>query len=124
VVILLLVVGVGAAVAWWLRRSFQRSDAVFADRIQRHGLASFDRRLREDVLSKRRPMDHLSVTRMMIEVLDQLDQAAPQSGQAAVVTPPDEGYRLACEELVTLQKLARTPSGDYVRPGALRQARG
>jgi len=59
-------------------------------------------------------MDHLSLTRMMIEVLDQLDQANPQSGQAAVVDPPDAGYRLACEELVALQKLAFTPGGVYV----------
>jgi hypothetical protein len=124
VVILLLVVVVAVVVALWLRRSFQRFNEAFADRIQRHGLELFDRRLREDVLTKRRPMDHLTVTRMMIEVLDQLDQAAPQSGQAAVVTPPDAGYRLACEELVALQKLVRTPNGDYVRPGAVRHARG
>jgi len=44
-------------------------------------------------------MDHLSVTRMMIEILEQLDVARPETGQA-------------CEELVTLQRLVRTPSGD------------
>lgn len=114
-VILFLVVAAGAAVAVWLRRSFRRSEEAFAERVRRHGLGPFDRRLREDILRKARPMDHLSVTRMMIEILDQLDVAEPGAGQAAVVTPPDEAYRLACEELVALQKLVRTPSGDYVR---------
>ena len=115
-VILFLVVVVGAAAALWLRRSMQRSHEAFAERLHRHGLEAFNRRLGEDVLRKVRPMDHLSVTRMMIEILEQLDVARPETGQAAVVTPPDEGYRLACEELVTLQRLVRTPSGDYVRP--------
>ena len=113
-VVLILVVAVGA-VALWLRRSVQRSDEAFAERIRRYGLGPFDRRLREDIVRKARPMDHLTLTRMMIEILEQLDGAAPGAGQAAVVTPPDEGYRLACEELVALQRLVRTPSGDYVR---------
>src|SRR5262245_2894798 len=100
---LLVLVAAGVAVAVWMRRSFRRADQKFAERIRRYRLEGFDRRLREDVRDRRRPMDHLSVTRMMIEVLEQLDEATPQSGQAAVVEPPDEGYRLACEELVALQ---------------------
>jgi len=115
-VILFVVVAVGAAAALRVRRSLRRSDEAFAERIRRHGLGPFDRRLREDILRKARPMDHLSLTRMMIDVLDQLDVAEPAAGQAAVVSPPEEGYRLACEELVALQRLVRTPSGDYVRP--------
>ena len=113
-IILFFVVG-GVAVALWLRRAFRRSDEVFAGRIRRHGLEEFHKRLREDLIRRVRPADHLAMTRMMIEILDQLDLAAPQSGQAAVVEPPDEGYRLACEELVGLQKLVRMPGGIYVR---------
>ena len=112
---LLVLAAAGAAVALWWRRAVARSDKAFAEGIRRHGLAHFDRRLRKDVGRRIRPMNHLSLTRMMIEALDQLDQAAPESGQAAVVDPPDQGYRLACEELVKLKKLTRQPSGVYVR---------
>jgi hypothetical protein len=103
------------AIALWWRRAADRSDKAFAAKLRRHGLVDFDRRLRGDVGRRLRPMDHLSLTRMMIEVLEQLDQAAPGPKQAAIVDPPDEGYRLACEELVALKRLARTANGVYVR---------
>jgi len=88
-VILILVVAGGAAVARWRRRSVQRSEEAFAERIRRHGLGPFDRRLREDIVRKARPMDHLSLTRMMIEILEPLEGAAPGAGQAAAST---DGY--------------------------------
>jgi hypothetical protein len=114
--LVLLVVGAAVfAIGRWFRRAADRNDKARAEKVRRHGLGGFDARLRDEIARKVRPMDHLSLTRMMIEVLEQLDQAVPGTGQAAVVEPPDEGYRLACEELVTLKRLTRTPGGAYIR---------
>jgi hypothetical protein len=114
-IVLLVLAAATVAIALWLRRAADRSHKAFTANVRRHGLVHFDGLLREDVARRLRPMDHLSLTRMMVEVLEQLDQAAPGLGQAAIVDPPDDGYRLACEELVALKMLARTPSGVYVR---------
>jgi hypothetical protein len=114
VVAVIIVLGATAG-ALWVRQSARRADQALAHKIRRHRLEDFDRKLTEDVRRRVRPMDHLALTRMMTEVLEQIANARPGSGQAAIVEPPDAGYRLACEELVTLGRLVRLGPGVYTQ---------
>lgn len=107
------IIVLGATAALWVRQSARRADQALAHRIRRHRLEEFDRKLTEDVRRRVRPMDHLALTRVMTEILEQIANARPGTGQAAVVEPPDAGYRLACEELVKLGRLVRLGPGVY-----------
>lgn len=107
------IVVVAAVIARW---AASRADAETAARVARCGLTEFARALAEDVLVKRRPVGDLSLTRLMCDVVEQLDAASPGTGEAAVVEPPDEDYRRACEELVSLGRLRRSAAGYLKAP--------
>ena len=112
-VVTALILAAAAVLFIRVRAAIASSDAKFAESLRRHGLEAFDAHLKTEIVSGKRATSALSLTRMMIEILDELDRRVPERDQAAVVEPPDDGYRLACEELVKLGRLSRVREGIY-----------
>lgn len=116
---LIIILGIFAlaviGIMFWLRRIARRGDKIFHEKMELHGLKEHHQRIMTEIIDQKRPVDHIALTRMMIEIMDQISAATPQTGQAAIVEPPDEGYRLACEELVSLGKLDRHENV-YLKP--------
>ena len=111
---LLAVVGLYYGVRIW--RVFSGSDKSFDERLARNGLAEYNARVVRETAEGKRPLQELSVARLMCEILEAASAAPAGPGQAAVVVPPDEGYRFACEELVKLGRLTPTPDGSGYLP--------
>jgi type II secretory pathway pseudopilin PulG len=110
VVLIVIAVVIAVGLVWFLRRT---ADSDLNARAARSALSEFHLRLTADIIDKRRPIGDLVLTRLMCEIVEGLSAARPGAGQAALVEPPDEDYRRACEELVKLGRLKRAPGEGY-----------
>lgn len=81
--------------------------------LKRLGLAEFRERLLEDIAGSRRPPHHEEVLDRMRWILEDVEGAEAEEDALGVVEPKDDLDRLACEELVALERLMRTPDGQF-----------
>jgi len=76
--------------------------------LKRLGLAEFRDRLLEDIAGSRRPPHHEEIVDRMRWILEDIEGAEAEEDSLGVVEPKDELDRLACEELMALERLMRT----------------
>ncbi|HAH06919.1 MAG TPA: hypothetical protein DCM05_10400 [Elusimicrobia bacterium] len=81
--------------------------------LKRLGLAEFRDRLLEDIAGSRRPPHHEEIVDRMRWILEDIEGAEAEEDSLGVVEPKDELDRLACEELMALERLMRTPDGQF-----------
>lgn len=110
--VLLLVVG-----HWAWKQSFP--DESFEESLIRLGLKEYNDRLLAEIAAKERPVQQAAVTHRMKMILEELESARSHTEAVAAVSPQDELDAFACEELVALGRLSKTPDGRFtaiIRP--------
>lgn len=113
--ILAIVLALIGLLAGWLWREFRKPDEVFERRLDEFDLRGFNGRLKSEVASRQRPMDHQALTRTMGRILLETRFTEVPAGMAGSIEPSDEFTRLACEELVKPGRLSYTPDGKAFR---------
>jgi hypothetical protein len=110
-----------------VKRTFGRSVQGQKQEIERLGLKEFNDRLLGDIHRGRRPSEHLALTRHMCGILraaEMVSALKPRSDHVAVLEPTAPLDHMACEELVGLGRLRRTPRPGVYLPAASDRPRG
>ncbi|MBI5244265.1 MAG: hypothetical protein HY922_11410 [Elusimicrobia bacterium] len=107
--LMLVVVVIGG----WALKHWIEGDEPYQRDIARLGLKEFNDRLREDIAQGRRPPQDGEITHRMKWMLEELENTQAQEGTIGLITPHDETDRLACEELVKMGRLMKTPDFHY-----------
>lgn len=111
--LLLTLVLVIVVIGGWFLKQWIEGDEPRQRALAQLGLKPFSDRLAEDIAQGRRPPQDAEIVNRMRWMLEELEETEAQEGSIGLITPHDEIDRAACEELVKMGKLMKTPDQEY-----------